>query len=213
MRPLIALLVLLLVAAPLSAAPKVVVLGLFKDRAVLEVNGKRRVLAVGQLTPEGIRLLAADSDAAVLEIDGQQQRLALGTQIGGSYQAPAMREVQLWPDNEGMYNVSGTINGQPVDFLVDTGATYVAMNAGEARRLGIDYRVVGERGMVTTASGTAPVFQVKLDKVQVGELVVYNVAAVVLEGDQPEQALLGMSFLGRLELQRQGALMLLRQNQ
>ena len=201
---------LLLLTAPALAVDKVVVLGLFSGRAMLSIDGKQRLLQAGQRSPEGVLLVSADSDAALVEINGKQQRMGLGTQIGTSYKAPEQSEVQIWPDQNHMYRVSGAINKMPVYFLVDTGATTIAMNAAQARRLGIDYRVAGERGMVSTASGVASVYRVNLDSVAVGEITLYNVAAVVLEGAQPDSVLLGMSFLGRVEMLRQGELMLLK---
>ena len=122
----------------------------------------------------------------------------------------AVREFQVWRNTEGMYTTVGSINGLPVPFLVDTGATRVAINANEARRLGIDYRVTGTPSSVTTASGVERAWAVTLERVSVGELELRNVGAVVLEGALPQQALLGMSFLGRLEISSDGRRMTLR---
>lgn len=111
----------------------------------------------------------------------------------------------------GMYSTTGFINGHPVNFLVDTGATWIAMNANQARSLGINFRYIGKRGAVSTANGVATVYRVNLDKVRVGEIELNNVAAGVLEGNSPSQVLLGNSFLNRVEMQRQGQVMLLKQ--
>jgi len=118
--------------------------------------------------------------------------------------------VQVWRDTAGMYTTVGSINGLPVTFLVDTGATAVAMNANQARRLGIDYRVTGRQSGVTTASGVEHAWAVTLDTVKVGDLELHNVGAVVLEGAHPATTLLGMTFLGRLEINNDGRLMTLR---
>ena len=96
------------------------------------------------------------------------------------------------------------INGLPVGFLVDTGASSVAMNAGEARRLGIDFRVDGDSTYVSTASGVARAYRVRLDRVKVGAIELRNVEALVVDGSSPTEVLLGMSFLQRLELMNQG---------
>jgi len=111
----------------------------------------------------------------------------------------------------GMYSTAGFINGHPVNFLVDTGATWIAMNVHQARSLGINFRYSGKRGMVSTANGVAPVYRVMLDKVRVGEIELTNVEAGVLEGSSPREVLLGNSFLNRVEMQRQGQVMLLKQ--
>jgi len=109
-----------------------------------------------------------------------------------------------------MYTTVGSINGLTVTFLVDTGASQVALNANEARRLGIDFRVSGTPTAVDTASGVARAWAVTLDSVKVGSLEMRNVGAVVLEGSTPQHALLGMTYLGQLEIDNDGRLMTLR---
>ncbi|HSC83403.1 MAG TPA: TIGR02281 family clan AA aspartic protease, partial [Pseudomonas sp.] len=100
-------------------------------------------------------------------------------------------------------------NGHPVQFLVDTGATTVAMNEGQARRLGIDYRVVGRPMVASTAGGNVRGWRIKLDLVKVGGLEVLGVEAVVLEGDSPTEVLLGMSFLSRVRWREDNGVLLL----
>jgi aspartyl protease family protein len=90
-----------------------------------------------------------------------------------------------------------------VTFLVDTGASTIALNSATAKRIGIDY-TKGRPGMATTASGYTRVYSVKLDSVKVGEIVLRNVDAGVIDGPQPETPLLGMSFLNALEMKRDG---------
>lgn len=199
----------LLLAGVACAVERVTVLALFADRAVIRVDGTQYTLAPGERSPEGVELISADSEGAVLVVDGERRRYAIGRHIGGSFAAPQGTEVHIWPDNTGMYRTAGSINGMPLTLLVDTGATLVTLNAGQARRLGIDYRLQGREGAVETASGYARAFEVTLDRVQVGELIVRSVPAVVLDGPQPSQVLLGMSFLGRVGMSREkGALVL-----
>jgi aspartyl protease family protein len=93
---------------------------------------------------------------------------------------------------------------------VDTGATTVVLNAGEARRLGIDYRMNSKIVSVTTASRQERGYLVELRSVKMGSIEVRNVAATVIDGAFPPQALLGMSFLGRLESERTPTMLLLR---
>lgn len=206
------LLVALWIAADAArGVDRVVVHGLFKDRAVVSIDGQRRVLRVGEAGEDGVRLLRADSEEALIEVDGRRRVYRLGAGIAGRYAPPQSSMVQIWPDHNGMYSTVGSINGLPVRFLVDTGASAIAMNAGEARRLGIDYLLEGTPGQVRTASGLAAAYRVTLDRVQVGAVRLHNVAALVLEGEHPEQVLLGMSFLGRLKMEREGGAMVLRQ--
>jgi aspartyl protease family protein len=84
------------------------------------------------------------------------------------------------------------------------------MNRSEARRLGISYRVDGEPVGITTASGVVRGHRVTLDRVTVGDITLRSIDGLVIEGDQPEQVLLGMTFLNRVELQQEGGAMVLR---
>ena len=193
-----------------QAGTDVRVVGLFSERAVVVIDGRQHVLRVGQTTPEGVKLIAADSESAVFEIDGEEVSARLDGRVTARKRTAVAKEFQIARNVAGMYTTVGSINGQTVSFLVDTGATRVAINSAEARRLGIDYRAVGKPMDVTTASGVERAWGVNLNTVKVGELGLRNVAAVVLEGDQPAKALLGMSYLGRLEMTNTGHLMTLR---
>jgi aspartyl protease family protein len=182
------------------------VLGLFKDRAVVQIGERQRVLRPGETTPEGVRLISANAREAVLEVDGRRGTFPLGTRIGTQFATADQRgpAIRLWPDQGGTYTVAGSINGFHVTFLVDTGATKVAMNAVEAKRLGIDYRVIGKPSMAATASGVVKTYEVVLDRVRVGEIELQRVEAGVIDGPHPREVLLGMSFLGRLDMSRSG---------
>lgn len=199
-----------LACAPVSAVEKLSVRGLFKDTAILVIDGKQRLLRAGQTSPEGVKLLSADSKQAVIEIDGVRSSHRLGADIGSGFAAPENPTVRIWPTASNMYPVVGSINGLTVDFLVDTGATIVSMNSHQARRLGIDYAVEGTPSFAQTASGIAKVYLVNLKRVKVGEIELRNVKGAVHEGDFPTVTLLGMSFLGRLDMHRQGGVLELR---
>ena len=198
-----------LFSVSIPAAPDVRVVGLFNNQAVLQINGRQHVLKAGQTSPEGVKLLEADSESAVLQIEGERVEARLDGRVSAPGRSAAAKEVQVWRNTSGMYTTVGSINGLPVSFLVDTGATQVAMNAGQARRLGIDYRVTGSPAEVTTASGVERAWMVSLDSVKLGELEVRNVQAVVLDGAQPQTTLLGMSYLGRMKITNDGRLMTL----
>ena len=199
-----------LLSLAVQAGTDVRVVGLFSERAVVVIEGRQHILKVGQTTPEGVRLIAADSESAVFEIDGEEVVARLDGRVTARKRTAGVREFQISRNLVGMYTTVGSINGQTVSFLVDTGATRVAINAAEARRLGIDYRVVGTPINVTTASGVERAWGVNLKTVKVGELELRNVGGVVLDGEQPATALLGMSYLGRLEMTNAGRLMTLR---
>lgn len=195
--------VLLIAAVETSAIDKLNIVGLFKDKAVVEIDGKPQVLKVGVERTDGIKLIRANSKEAVIEIDGKQATYQVGTRIGTAYTPPPEGTmVQIGPDGRGMYFTDGTINGYGVKFLVDTGATTLALNRQIAKRLGIDYKLEGKEGTVQTASGYTKAYFVTLKKVTVGDIALNNVEAVVLDGDSPPEPLLGNTFLGRLDIKR-----------
>lgn len=190
----------LLLLPPLAvSAPMVQVVGLFPGAAVLNVDGQRKLVRVGQTGPGGVEVVSADSRGAVLRVGGVERSYGLSREYSGAgYAAPEKTQLSVAKGVGGHYWIAGSINSQPVQFLVDTGATSVAINENQARRLGIDYRAAGQPLLVNTASGTAKAWRVRLNSVKVGAIDVLGVEAVVLEGESPSEALLGMSFLGRV---------------
>jgi len=204
--PLALLLVLLLLQGEAARAERrIVVKGLLPGMAVVLLDGRQVVLKQGRSDVEGVRLISADSRKAVIEVDGVRGTYRLGEQIGSSFIPAAEKSrVRIWPDARGMYLVGGSIEGFPVSFLVDTGATLIAMNEGQARRLGIDYRLQGKEGHTSTASGMARSWYVVLHEVKVGGIRLTSVPAVVIEGSHPTEVLLGNSFLNRLRMERHG---------
>lgn len=188
----------LVVAGPLSAASQVQVVGLFPNAAVLLVDGQRKLVKVGQTGPGGVQLVSADAAGALLRVDGVERRFALSREYSGTFSAPVRQSERIAQGRGGHYWASGAINGQVMSFLVDTGATSVALNEEHARQLNIDFRVAGQPMMVSTASGTAKAWKLRLNSVRVGAIEVRGVDAVVLEGASPTHALLGMSFLSQV---------------
>ncbi len=182
--------------------------GLFKDKAVVDIDGKLRLLAVGQTSPEGVRLIASDSKTAILEINGSQQAYGLGSKIDNTYKGSTDADiVTIAPNSNNMYHVNGSINGFQVSFLVDTGASLISMNKNVAKRIGLNYKLEGEKGLSTTASGVDPIYIMTLKKVKVGDIELRDVDAAIHTGDFPKAILLGNSFLSRVDMQRKGQLM------
>lgn len=205
------LLIFILVASAGSLqAFDIVVLGLFKDMAIIRVDNHQYKLRVGEATEQGIRLISADSKRAVLDVDGQRETFELGSHVSSSFAAPKTAKARIRSIN-GMYTIQGFINRQPVNFLVDTGASWIALNANQAQKLGINFRYEGTPGVVSTANGQARVYRLKLKTVRVGEIELRNVDAAVLEGDSPTTALLGMSFLNRVRMKHEGDVLMLQQ--
>lgn len=200
------LLAALLLAGGAGAAD-ISVVGLFPGKAVLVIDGgPPKTFAVGASVAPGVTLAAVDQDGVTLAADGKRQSVALGTHLN---RAPAggSAAVTLQADGRGHFVVEGQINGGTIRMLVDTGATLIALPAQDALRLGIDYKH-GPRGLVSTANGPAPVYRVRLDSVKIGDIVLNQVDAVVQENGLP-YALLGMSFLNRTEMRRDGERMTL----
>jgi aspartyl protease family protein len=132
----------------------------------------------------------------------------MGQAYSAAARAGSRQQVTLSADTRGHFVTTGSINGGSVRFLVDTGATIVGLPAADARRLGIDY-LHGQRGQVQTANGVAVAYRVKLDTLRIGDIEVNNVDALVSEGDTMGVTLLGMSFLNRMEMKRDGQSMTL----
>lgn len=199
------LLALLAAAASTAAAAiDVTVVGLFSGRAVITVDrGAPRTLRIGETTPEGVKLVAADSTSATVEIEGKRLTLEMGQHFESAAQTGSRREVKLPADSHGHFVADGSVNGAHIRFLVDTGATLVSIPAADATRLGIDYRK-GRRGISQTANGAVPFWRVILDSVTVGGVTLNNVEGAVHEGPGLDTALLGMSFLNRTEMRREG---------
>jgi aspartyl protease family protein len=184
------------------------VLGLFTNAAMLRIDGQERLLKAGKTSPEGVRLVSADSKQAVVEFNGKQVVLHLSDRINSAYEEPTVRNVSVQINSMGQYITTGSINGRPVRFLIDTGANIVAMNSQIAASLGIDFKS-GQPMQLTTASGKVSSRAINLESVRVGDISATNVQAVVLEGQFPVDILLGMSFLKNVKITENAGLMLL----
>ena len=179
---------------------------LFNGKAVIVIdNAKPRTVSVGETTPQGVKLLSASSESAVVEYAGKRQTLLLGqgTRLSAGSTPSSSGQVTLAVGAGGHFRAPGAINGVSIGFLVDTGATTIALSSEAAKRLGLNY-TAGPRVPVRTATTTTSGYRVKLDTVSVGDITLNNVDGLVLEGPYPEEALLGMSFLNRTQMKRDG---------
>jgi len=192
-----------------ACAADVGLAGLFPGKALLTINGGRaRVVPLGVLTDEGVKVLSIEGESATLEIDGKKRVLRVGQNVASQSSGGGPAKAVLTADAGGHFMTNGNINGTTVRFIVDTGASLISLGASDARRIGIDPEK-GQPGITNTANGQTIVSRVKLDTVRVGEIVLNNVDAMVMQTDLPI-ALLGMSFLNRMEMQRDGDTMTLK---
>lgn len=195
--------------ALLAQATDVSVVGLFPGKAVLVVDsGSPRTYSVGATISSGVKLVAATQSSATVDFNGKRQVLAIGQHGGVGGGGGEGASVTLHADGRGHFTADGQINGGSVRMLVDTGASLIAIPGQDAVRLGINYRG-GRVGYTNTANGMKQVYMVRLDTVKVGDIVLHQVDATVHEQGLPI-ILLGMSFLNRTEMQRNGDKMTLK---
>ena len=197
--------------SPAVQAADIALVGTIGDKAaILAVDGSDpKSVRIGQIW-RGITVLGIEGDRATIETGGKKRVLVRGqtyrpAEAAGS--AGSKQSVLLAADARGHFVTDGAVNGIPVRFLVDTGASSIALPAAEAQRLGIDYRK-GERGYSQTANGAVPVYVVRLDRVSLGSIELTGVEAIVIERGL-SVALLGMSFLNRVDMRRDGETMTL----
>ncbi len=195
-----------LAAAAQAMAQSVSLVGVIGDKAaILTVEGgEPKAVKVGEAW-KGISVLAVGQDQATVEIAGKRRVLSRGEFFGAP--GSGRESVVIAADSRGHFFAQGAVNGVPIRFLVDTGATSVSLPASEARRIGLDYRK-GSRGVLDTAAGPVTAWRVRLDSVRVGTIELDGVEAVVVEAGL-ETALLGMSFLNRTQMNRDGEMMTL----
>lgn len=190
----------------LPAAGQVVLSGILGGRALLLVGASApKAVAPGE-TVQGVRLISLDKDSALLEQDGQRFTLRLGespvqvkTGTGGPRPANG-RRITLTSDSAGHFKSQGSINGQLMQFVVDTGATVVSIGRADAERMGLAF-LGGQPVQMQTANGIAQGWRIQLQSVRVGDVEVFDVEAVVTPTAMP-MVLLGNSFLNRFQMHR-----------
>ncbi|MCK6390925.1 MAG: TIGR02281 family clan AA aspartic protease [Azonexus sp.] len=189
-------------------AQEVGVAGVIGSKALLMINGAPpQSVPVGKLI-DGVKVVSIQGDLVVVEIDGRKRPLRVGQHAVGTGNAADSEQIILKADGAGHFVTNGTINGGSIRFLVDTGASMISLGASDARRLGLDFNK-GQKGFAQTANGQTMVSKVQLDSVRVAGVTLHQVDAVIHQTELPV-ALLGMSFLNRMEMQRNGNTMTLK---
>lgn len=201
---LIGVLMGLLALAPVRSAiaQSVAMSGVMGNKALLVVGGgSPKTVGVGE-THQGVKVVSVSGDQAVVEVGGKRNTVRVGdapVSLGGGQSLASGNKIVLPLGSGGHFYANGFVNGRAQQFMVDTGATTVALGAGDAQRLGIDYKK-GRPVMMSTANGSIQAYLIKLNSVRIGDVEVFEVDAVV--GPNMPFALLGNSFLGRFSMNR-----------
>jgi aspartyl protease family protein len=203
MRKLLAAVMLGLCAGGAGAQSVSLAGSIGDSKALLMIDGAPHTLSVGA-TAKGVTLRRVMPGQAEVEIGGRRLTVAMGgapSRVGGGSSGANGREIAIAAGPGGHFVASGLINGKPVQLMVDTGATSVAMSRGDAERVGVDWK----RGQLTlsqTAGGVVPIHIVSLNSIRIGDVEVFNVPAAVVASEMPV-VLLGNSFLGRFSMRRE----------
>lgn len=197
------------VASP-AWAQSVAMTGSMGSKALLVVDGGApKALAAGE-SHRGVKVVAVRADQVTVEVGGKRQNIDLGgapVSIGGGGGGAGGTQIVLTASSGGHFVTSGSINGRATQFMVDTGATSVAMSADEARRLGINFEQ-GEPGQGSTANGLIPIWRISLKSLRIQDVEVQGVDAVVVPSGMPH-VLLGNSFLTRFQMKRENDMLTL----
>jgi aspartyl protease family protein len=194
---------LALFVAAAAWAQSVFVVSLSSSQAQIVINGTAaRSLWIGETSPEGVTLSDIRNGRASFEASGRRFTLGLGQS--------SVAETVLRASSSGHFFANAVLNGVTLPAVIDTGATLVVLNWDQAERMGIDMRQ-SERVMTSTANGPVPAYVITLASVQLGEIGLLNVPAMVIEGgaEKLPAVLIGMSFLKHFEMRRAGQTMTL----
>ena len=194
-----------------SYAIDVNVVGLATNKAILVIDGdKPRTVSIGQTTKSGVKLISTNTNSVVIEIAGEQRSLVLGQNL--SFAPPAKGDqVILHADPRGHFYVTARVNNKnSIRLIVDTGATMVTLSYEDARRLNIATNYKKEPITITTANGLSTAYKIKLNYIQIGNIALSNIDAIVVaRSNKLKIGLLGMSFLNRMTIKKDGSTMTL----
>lgn len=191
-----------------KAQTSVTAIALFKDRVMLSVDGSKAEIVHAGSTHAGVKVLSSDTEQAIVEINGQREILTLNSAVSVSSElgVAANEEggsINLIKKRDGHFHTIGQVNGRTVNFLIDTGASIVVMSSDDAKRIGLEYKH-GFVATASTASGDSPMYTIRADQIKIGNIQLEEVSLGVIEGRFPVTPLLGMSFLGQLDMTQTG---------
>lgn len=201
-------LILLLLLPFSSLAIEIEVRALFNGAAMFVIDGQDQLLKTGQVSRSGVELVEANPSEAIVLINGQTRTLQLSGRISSTFEKPDKTRVLIKMAENRQYITTGSINGRLVRYLVDTGANVVVINANMAKTLGLSVEE-GVPAYASTASDDLQVTMVMLKEMSVGEIKRSNVQAIIIDGENPKDILLGMSFLQYVDISEKAGLMVL----
>jgi aspartyl protease family protein len=200
-----------LLAAATAQSQSVTLSGMVGSKALLIVDGSApKIVAAGDEF-KGVKVISTQGDSAVLMISGKRMNVRVGDAPASVGEQAGSKSsgsrIVLTAGDGGHFLAAGSINGKSVQFMVDTGATTVAMGSAEAKRMGIDY-TTGKPIRMSTANGQALGYLLTLNSIRIGDVEVQNVEAIVSQQSMP-YVLLGNSFLTRFSMRRDNDQMVL----
>jgi len=205
------LLIALLLVSGHVAAQTVGLSGMLGGKALIIVDGAAPKTVGPGDSFRGVKVVSTQGDQAVVDINGTRHTLRVGNapaSVGGNGgDGAGGTKVVLTAGSGGHFFTQGQINGRAVQLVVDTGATAVSLSTADAQRIGLNYQS-GQPVQMSTANGVIPAWRVKLASVRLGDVVVYDLDAVVSSGSMP-YVLLGNSFLSRFQMTRTNEQMVL----
>jgi len=191
-------------------ATDVRVVGVTPGRSATVEIGRGTTVRIGVgETVEDVKLLRADQDGAVLSIHGKTQTLPLVAAEPSVGNPTLSDSITLRAGMQGQFYTNASVNGRSMGFLIDTGASLTTLTRTQAQRIGLRYRN-GARAKAGTVNGVVNGWRVSLDSIRIGDVMVRDVDAIIVDNDALPMGLLGMSYLDRFDMQRQGSTLVLR---
>jgi aspartyl protease family protein len=175
----------------------------------MEDGAPHKILSVGETTAVGFKLISANSSGAVFQdLSGNLVKIGINNEISTTFNsstvAIAAEYIVLNANNQYIVNIVINNTQPPVPAIIDTGANLVTLSGKTANLLGINYQNVATKVQVATASENTGGYSMSLNNVRLGSISLSNIDALIIEGNEPEMVLVGMSFLKQLDLQYQG---------
>ena len=190
-----------LLAPTWAHAQAVALAGMLGSKALIVVDAHPPKAVGAGDEFQGVKVLAIARDEATVEIQGARRVLRLGeSPVSVGNRGGSGKRIVLMADSRGHFVNSGTINGRVMQYMVDTGASTIAIGRSDADRMGLNYKN-GQPVRMSTANGVAQGWRMKLDSVRIGDVEVFGVEAVITSQPMP-YVLLGNSFLTEFQMTR-----------